>query len=222
MVCVDGDPQGNLTSLLLDSQEDDGFYRLLVAKKMPPLSSVLRMVNFSGQTFGVLTSDASTGDALGMLALGQRLDEVALRLRTIAQQVDVVLLDMPPSQALGFQQMLAAGNWLLVPTVMERLSIEGVGQMLTLAMEARLRLMGVVPNMVKNFVEHREQGRELLSVLDGVGRADLLWPPIPHSVRVAEAQAHGRTICDYDPQNPAAAMLRDVGQRVLTILQEAR
>lgn len=123
------------------------------------------MIEFSGQKFAVLSGDASTADALGMLALGQRLDEVQKRLVAIAQQVDVLLLDMPPSQALGFQQMLAAGDWLLVPTKMERLAIEGVGQMLSLAMTQRIRLMGVVPTMVQNVIEHREQGNELLEVL---------------------------------------------------------
>lgn len=219
VVAVDGDPQGNLTSLLLGSQEDDGLYRMLVAKKLPPLTHTLRIVEFSNQRFAVLTGDASTADALGMLALGQRLDEVQKRLVAIAQQVDVLLLDMPPSQALGFQQMLAAGDWLLVPTKMERLSIEGVGQMLTLAMTHHLRLMGVVPTMVQNVIEHREQGQELLGVLQSANVPDALWPPIPNSIRVAEAQAQGQAIFDYEPQNPAAVALRNTARNVLNILR---
>ena len=177
------------------------------------------MIEFSGQKFAVLSGDASTADALGMLALGQRLDEVQKRLVAIAQQVDVLLLDMPPSQALGFQQMLAAGDWLLVPTKMERLAIEGVGQMLSLAMTQRIRLMGVVPTMVQNVIEHREQGNELLEVLKGAGVPDALWPPIPASIRVAEAQAQGHTIFDYEPQNPAARALQQTARNVLNILR---
>ena len=219
VVAVDGDPQGNLTSLLLDSREDDSLYQMLVAKKLPTLTSILRMVEFSGQRFAVLTGDASTADALGMLALGQRLDEVQKRLVAIAQQVDVLLLDMPPSQALGFQQMLAAGDWLLVPTKMERLAIEGVGQMLTLAMTQHIRLMGVVPTMTQNVIEHRAQGAELLEVLKNAGVPDALWPPIPSSIRVAEAQAHGQTIYDYEPLNPAAVALRNTARNVLNVLR---
>lgn len=221
IICIDADPQGNLTSLLLDGQEDDGLYRMLVAKRMPTLESLLRVVDFSGQTFGVLTSDVSTGDAIGMLALGQRLGEITARLRFIAERVDVVLIDMPPSEALGFRQLLDAAEWLLIPAKMERLSIEGVGQMMSLAVSGqRLRLMGVVPNMVRNVIEHREQGIELLSVLKQSGRGDLLWPPIPDTIRVAEAQAHGTTIFNYDAENAAAKQLRDLGRRVLTIIKE--
>jgi len=219
VVAVDGDPQGNLTSLCLQGKEDDGLYSMLVAKQLPPLTQILRVVEFSGQKFAVLGGDASTADALGMLALGQRLDEVQKRLVAIAQQVDVLLLDMPPSQALGFQQMLAAGDWLLVPTKMERLSIEGVGQMLALAMTHHLRLMGVLPTMVQNVIEHREQGAELLEVLKTAGVPDALWPPIPNSIRVAEAQALGQTIFDYEPRNPAALALQRTAKTVLNILR---
>jgi len=222
VVAVDGDPQGNLTSLCLGGREDDGLYAMLVAKKLPPLTQMLRAVDFSGQRFAILGGDASTADALGMLALGQRLDEVQKRLVAIAQQVDLLLLDMPPSQALGFQQMLGAGDWLLVPTKMERLSIEGVGQMLALAMANRIRLMGIVPTMVRGVIEHREQGRELLAVLRESGVPDALWPPIPDSIRVAEAQAHGLTIYDYEPSNPAAVALQRTAQNVLSILRGAR
>jgi len=219
VVAVDGDPQGNLTSLCLDGNSDDGLYEMLVSKKLLPLNQVVRRVEFSGTAFGAITGDLSTAHALMLLALSQRLDEVQKRLTAIAQMVDVLLLDMPPSTVVGFEQMLQAGDWLLVPARMERLSIEGAGQMITLARSQRIRLMGVVPTAVRAVIEHKEQARELLKVLRDVGVPDALWSPIPDSIKVAEAQAMGQAIFDYQPLNPAALALQRLGRNVLGVLR---
>ena len=50
-------------------------------------------------------------------------------------------------------------------------------------------------------------------------RGFALWPPIPNSIRVAEAQALGQTIFDYEPRNPAAVALQRTAKTVLNILR---
>ena len=217
VVVVDCDPQGNLTSLLLGGVEDDGLYRMLVAKTMPALETLLRVVETGGRPFGLVSGDVTTGDAIAMLAIGQRLGEITARIKALGQRVDVVLLDMPPSQAVGFRQLLDGADWLLVVSVMERLAVEGVGQMVAIAVERGTRLMGIVPNMVRQTVEHRENMAALMERLGE--RADLVWAPIPHTVRVAEAQAYGETMFAYEPDNPATVALRGTVERVAGVLE---
>lgn len=217
VIAVDCDPQGNLTSLLLNGAEDDGLYRMLVAKRMPALETLLRVTDQHGPPFGLLSGDVTTSDALAMLAIGQRLGDITARIRELGERVDVVLLDMPPSQAVGFRQLLNGADWLLVVSVMERLAVEGVAQMVSIAVECNTRLMGIVPNMVRETVEHRENGRALVERLGD--RADLVWAPIPHTVRIAEAQAYGQMMFDYEPKGKATAALRGVVERVVGVLE---
>jgi len=218
VICADVDTQANLTSLLLNNKEGEAMYQLLVSRKMPPISTLVQTVTYGGQEFGLLAGEEYQA-AMGMLAISNRLDLVTERLKIVASHADVMLLDMPPSKAIGFSQLLAAADWILIPTIMERLSVEGVGKIIKAAVEADVRLMGIVPNKVRRVVEHVQQGRELMAVLQDIGRPDLLWPPIPETIRVADAQAVGQTVFEYEPGNPAATQLREIGERALQILR---
>jgi len=218
VICADVDTQANLTSLLLGGQESAGMYNMLVDRKMPPIETLIQTVTYGGQKFGLLAGEEYQ-DAMGMLAMGSRLNLVTERLKIVSGYADVMLLDMPPSKALGFRQLLAAADWLLIPTIMERLSIEGVAKIMEVSAEMGIRLMGIVPNKVRRVREHVEQGRELMAVLQRMKRADLLWPPIPETIRIADAQAVGQTIFEYEPGNPASVQLEEIGARALQILR---
>ncbi len=220
VICVDADTQANLTSLLLNAQEAQGMYDLLTSRKMPDVTNLVRVVTFGGQTFGLLPGEEYQG-AMGMLAMEQRLDAVTERLKIVSGYADVMLLDMPPSKALGFNQLMAAGDWLLIPTIMERLSVEGVGKIMQTSAEIGVRLMGIVPNKVRRTSEHLQQGHELMDTLKAIKRPDLLWPPIPETIRVADAQAVGQTVFEYEPNSPASQAMAMIGQRALKILQGA-
>lgn len=219
VIAIDGDTQANLTSLLLNGEEGEGIYNLLVSRKMPDPRTLLIPVTYDGQQFALLPGEEYQ-DAVAMLAAGNRLDVITERLKNVAAQADVTILDMPPSKALGFPQLLQTADYLLIPTIMERLSIEGVAKIMETAAELRVRLMGIIPNKVRNVREHIEQGRELFGVLQQAGRPDLLWPPIPDTIRVAEAKAVGQTIFTFDPHNPAALALERVCERVSNVIGE--
>jgi chromosome partitioning protein len=129
---------------------------------------------------------------------------------------DHVLIDMPPSRAAGFAEMLFAAEWVLVPTQLERLSMEGVGLMAETvgAMQRERgrgpRLLGVVPNMARMVREHRVQLQQLV---DAFGQA--VWPPIPHSIQVAEASAYGDVLFDLAPSGKAAESMNVIVNRYL-------
>jgi len=217
VVTVDADPQGNLTSWMLNS-EDDGMYRLLTAKRLPRLTEVVSGVTVDACKLGLVSGDSSTGDALALLAFAQRLDEVPQKVKWLGQVADFVLLDMPPSQAVGFKELLAASDYALVPTQLERLSIEGVFQMAALAVELGVKLLGVVPNMVQQTREHREQLEELIAAFGR--RADVIWGPIPRTIRFAECHAYRKTLFELAPQLEATQALRETVAKVLEVTRD--
>ena len=216
VIVVDGDPQGNATSWLLDGDLDSpGVFRLLVVGD--PLHQAIQPVGGEWQ-LGLLPGNWRTGEAMIFLSATSRpFDTIAKSLRPLATMADYVLIDMPPSRAAGFQELLFATGWVLVPTQLERLSLEGVNFMahaakdLTEKRRHGPRLLGIVPNMVRNTVEHREQLEALLEVYGPV-----VWPPVPLSVRVAEASSYGQSLFQFAPKEAVTEAMEKVAQRFLT------
>jgi chromosome partitioning protein len=215
VLVVDGDPQGNATSWLLDGDvADAGLFRLLVVGD--PAREVVRGVN-GRFGVGLLPGNQRTGEAMVFLsATGKPFDTVARAIRPLAEYADFVLVDMPPSRAAGFQELLFAADWVIVPTQLERLSLEGVQFMAQAAQDLREgrgqgpRLLGIVPNMVRYTREHREQ---LDALVKAFGPA--VWPPVPLSVRVAEACGYGQVLFDHAPREKVTKAMGLVGKRFL-------
>jgi chromosome partitioning protein len=215
VIVVDGDPQGNTTSWLMDGALDDaGVFRLLVVGD--PLHRAIRPVGGEWQ-LGLLPGNWRTGEAMTFLSATHKpFDTVAKALAPLARMADYVLIDMPPSRAGGFQELLFAADWVLVPTQLERLSLEGVNFM---AHEAnRLaeehgrgpRLLGIVPNMVRETNEHRAQLDALVEVYGPV-----VWPPVPLSIRVTEACSFGQSLFQFGPKEPVTGAIVTVAERFL-------
>lgn len=213
---LDADPQGNTTSWALDGEMEDGFFRLLVVGDSP--LRVMRPIRRWG--LGLLPGNYRTGEALAMLAAVGRLAEVPQRIAQVGEIPDLLIVDMPPSRNAGFTEILSACDWVICPTQLERLSLEGVGLMAQTAQQLRNngggpRLMGVVPNMTRSrTTEHREQMDGLVKAF---GRA--VWPPLPLTVRVAEAVSQGLTLFEASPDEPITGALLEIVMRMLEVLQ---
>ncbi len=216
---VDCDPQGNASSWLLggDTTQDGLFQLLLVGR---PAVTLARDV--PGWGFHLLPGNPRTGEAFVFLAATAKpFDAVAQLLRPLAAEVDTLLLDTMPSKGAGFREVLFAADWVLVPTQLERLSLEGVAFLAQTCQELARergrgpRLLGIVPNLVRRRTgEHQAQLAELVAAF-----GPAVWPPIPLSVRVAEACAYGTTVFAHAPRDPAAVALRLIGQRLIENLE---
>ncbi len=211
VILVDADPQGNATSWLLDGESDDGMFRLLLGADKPV--RVVRALQRWG--LGLAGGNYRTGEALTMLAAVGRLGEIPERIKALGWVCDLVLMDMPPSRAAGFMELLSAVDWVIVPTQLERLSMEGVGLMAATVAEMQgPRLMGVVPNMARARTrEHQAQMAELVAAF---GQA--VWPPIPLTIAVTEAASFGVTLFDHAADAEATRAMAGVLKRMLGVL----
>jgi chromosome partitioning protein len=216
---VDADPQGNASSWLLGGDtSQDGLFQLLVVGR--PAVTLTR--DLPGWGFRLLPGNHRTGEAFVFLAATAKpFDSMAQLLRPLAAETDFTLIDTMPSKGAGFRETLFAADWALVPTQVERLSLEGVTFLAQTCQELARergrgpRLLGVVPNLVRRRTgEHQAQLEELVRVFGAA-----VWPPIPLSVRVAEACAYGTTVFAHAPNEPAAAALRTIGQRLIENLE---
>lgn len=138
-------------------------------------------------------------------------------LKEVAGDYDWVLLDCSPSLGILTLAALTAATEVLVPMHCETLSHRGLGQLLESIREVReytnpnLEVLGVLPVMFDASHEHER------AILADVGRTYqvTVLPPIPRSIRFAEAPARGRSIIAVDPTSAGAAAYREIARRLL-------
>ena len=215
VIVVDTDPQANATAWMLSNDlSDDSMMRVLLVGD--PASE--QLVETPWKHIRVLPGGLSTGEAMTALrALQRPFDTVAKALRPLGALADYVFIDMPPSRAAGFHEILFAADYMLIPTQLERLSIQGVGMMVQTAIAIGRdygrapALLGIIPNMVRMHTrEHVENLRELIETF-----GDAVWTPIPQAIRLTEVSSYSTTIFVSEPGNPAAVALTTIGERVL-------
>ena len=122
-------------------------------------------------------------------------------LRSALEEVDaaydVVLLDCSPSLGVLTLNALTAADELIIPLQCEMLSHRGVGQLLDTVADVQrilnpgLKVLGVLPTMFDGRTNH---ARAVLADVSGRYGLPVLEPPIPKSVRFAEAPAAGRSV----------------------------
>ncbi|HEU4567857.1 MAG TPA: ParA family protein, partial [Marmoricola sp.] len=110
---------------------------------------------------------------------------------------DWVLLDCPPSLGVLTVAALTAADAVLVPLQCETLSHRGVGQLLDTIHDVRrftnksLDVWGVLPTLYDARTTHARTVVETISEVYGL---DVVQPPIPKTIKFAEAPAAGRSI----------------------------
>ncbi len=219
VVLVDADSQGSATSYLMDGDTTQaGMFNLLVVG-----TSAIQLAHpVDGWGLRLLPGNSRTGEAYIFLsATGKPFNTFDQMLRPLAETADYTIIDMPPSKGAGFREVLFAADWVLVPTQLERLSLEGVAYMATTVREMKEqhgtapRLLGVIPNMARQVTtEHQQQLGALVKAF-GVS----VWPVIPLSVRVAEACSYGQTLFDFAPDEKVTVALEQVGRRLIQNLE---
>jgi chromosome partitioning protein len=138
-------------------------------------------------------------------------------LEPLLGEYDAVLIDCPPSLGICTINGLTAASEVLIPLQCETLSQRGVGQLLETVDDVRaytnadLAVRGVIATMydgrtklAANVVE-QVRARYGLEVID---------PPVPKSVKVAEAPGQGRSILTHAPGSKAAEAYRQLATAI--------
>jgi chromosome partitioning protein len=134
-------------------------------------------------------------------------------LKPVVGEYDLVLIDCGPSLGILTVNGLTAADRVVVPFQCETLSNRGVGQLLETVDDVRsftnegLRVLGGVAAM---FDGRTRLAREVLESVPEVHGLEVLPPPIPKSVRVAEAPGTGRSVLHHAPRSKPAVAYREL------------
>ncbi|WP_280824800.1 AAA family ATPase [Mycobacterium sp. OTB74] len=214
VLLVDLDPQGCLTFSL--GQDPDklpvSVHEVLLGEVEPDAALVS---TDEGMTLLPANIDLAGAEAMLLMRAGR---EYALK-RALAKLdgFDVIIVDCPPSLGVLTLNGLTAADEVIVPLQCETLAHRGVGQFLRTVNDVQqitnpnLRLLGALPTLYDARTTH---SRDVL--LDVADRYSLvvLAPPIPRTVRFAEASASGSSVL-AGRKNKGALAYRELADSLL-------
>lgn len=212
VLLVDLDPQACLT--FSTGTDPDGLdvslYEVLVGKA-DPADACLEVDGLS-----LLPSSIDmAGVEVHLLTKPGREFAVGRAIAPLAAVHDVVLIDCPPSLGVLTINGLTAADGVIVPLQCETLSHRGVGQLMETIGDvrsftnAKLEVIGVVATM---FDPRTRLAQDTLAGVGSTYGLEVLQPPVPKSVRVAEAPGRGCSVLRHAPSSPSAAAYRALAE----------
>ena len=132
---------------------------------------------------------------------------------------DWIVLDCPPSLGVLTVGALTAAQGVLIPLQCETLSHRGVGQLLDTVYDVRrftnrkLEVWGVLPTLYDGRTNH---SRTVLETISETYDLEVVEPPIPKTIKFAEAPASGRSILATHRSNKGAQAYREVASSLVS------
>ena len=210
MLLVDLDPQACLTFALgLEPEQCTPTLHDVLLQRVKAEDAIVE----AGRVHLLPANIDLAGSELHLLTRTGREHALARAIDSVRDSYDTVLIDCPPSLGVLTVNGLTAADEVLVPLQCEALSHRGVAQLLETITDVReftnprLRVRGVIATMFD------ARGRHAREVLDDVQTRfglTVLDPPIPKTVRFAEAPGRGVSILEHAPSSAGAKAYRAI------------
>jgi chromosome partitioning protein len=215
VLCVDMDPQGNLT--MSQGIDPDTLEQSMFDVLVHDLS--IREVIRRREIDVACASIDLAGAEIAMSTKIGRERSLTKALLAVDDDYDWVFVDTPPSLGLLTVNALTAADQVIVPVQCEYLSMRGLLQLQnTLAMirenlNPDVQIAGILPTMVDTRTLHAKEALEILEENFG---DRVFGARIRKTVRFAEAPVKGMSVLKYDPKGTAADAYRQLAKEVLS------
>ena len=124
----------------------------------------------------------------------------------VNKDIDIVLIDCPPSLGLLTINALSAADNLLIPIQCEYFALEGLGQLI----ETTKLIKGINPSLdiggviLTMFDVRTKLSSSVVKDVQDFFKETAFETIVPRNVRLSEAPSHGKTIYQYDPKSAGA------------------
>jgi chromosome partitioning protein len=215
VLCVDMDPQGNLT--MSQGIDPDGLEKSMYDVLVHDLS--IREVVRKREIDIACASIDLAGAEIAMSTKIGRERSLQKAFRPILPEYDFICIDTPPSLGLLTINALTAADKVIVPVQCEYLSMRGLIQLQnTLGMirenlNPDVDIAGILPTMVDSRTLH---AKEAIQILEENFGDRVFGARIRKTIRFAEAPVKGMSVLKYDPSGTAADAYRQLAKEVLS------
>jgi chromosome partitioning protein len=213
VLTIDLDPQASLTFAMGVGQEPEpSMHDVMMGRtQIPEILYESNGIDLAPSSIDLAGSEVHLLTRTGREFVLQR------ALRDLLDDYDFVMIDCPPSLGILTINALTVAGEVLIPVQAETLSHRGVGQLLETVEEVRqftnpdLTVAGVVITM---FDSRTNLGQEVVATLKSNHDLHVFDPPIPKSVRVAEAPGRGLSVLSHASTSKPAGAYRRITEEV--------
>lgn len=213
VLTIDLDPQASLTFAMgVEEEPEPSMHDVMMGRT--------RIAEILYESNGIDLAPSSielAGSEVHLLTRTGREFVLQRALRPHLDDYDFVFIDCPPSLGILTINALTVAAEVMIPVQAETLSHRGVGQLLETVEEVKqftnpdLRVSGVVVTM---FDSRTNLGQEVVATLKSTHDLRVFEPPIPKSVRVAEAPGRGLSVLSHASTSKPAAAYRRIAEEV--------
>lgn len=201
VLVVDMDSQGNLGySLGLD----EGNSIVDVLEDKVDINSILQ----ERESMDIIASDIRLVDLeLSLIDLDDRHKVLSESLNHLTKTYDYILIDCPPSLSILAVNALYASDKIIIPMLMEVLSLQGLDQIINTirkiqsSYSKQLEIWGILPVMVDKRRKLSEEVKEYISENYDVR---IFKSMIRNNVKASEAPSFGQSVIAYAPTSNSA------------------
>jgi chromosome partitioning protein len=222
VLCVDMDPQANLTvGLGLNLRTIEQSMADVLVNPDISLRDIVVPTQTTGIDVAPSTIDLSATENMLFSAIGR---EQALRevLQGWAMdQYDYVIIDCPPTLGLLTINALVAATGVIIPVQTQYYALKGftalvnvINQIRSKGLNSELRILGLLPTF---FDGRTILGRDMLQEMRDLGDHHIFDNMIKQTVRLGEAPLVGRPVTTYATNSEAARTYRGLAREVIEL-----
>ncbi|KQY56227.1 MULTISPECIES: ParA family protein [unclassified Nocardioides] len=224
VLLVDLDPQACLTfSLGIDPEDLELSVHHVLTKGLDPTEVIIATEDGVDLLPATIELARAEADLLTRTGREHVIKGALDDLSESGVDYDWVLLDCPPSLGVLTVAALTAAQGVLIPLQCETLSHRGVGQLLDTVHDVRkftnrkLKVWGVLPTLFDGRTNH---SRTVLETISDTYDLAVIEPPIPKTIKFAEAPAAGRSILSTNRSNKGAMAYREVAANLVKLRKD--
>jgi chromosome partitioning protein len=222
VLCVDMDPQANLTvGLGINLRTIEQSMADVLVNPDLALPDIVVPTQTTGIDVAPSTIDLSATENMLFSAIGR---EQALRevLQGWAlDQYDYVIIDCPPTLGLLTINALVAAQGVIIPVQTQYYALKGftalvnvINQIRGKGLNPELRILGLLPTF---FDKRTLLGRDMLQEMRDLGDHHIFENMIKQTVRLGEAPLVGRPVTAYATNSEAARTYRGLAREVIEL-----